>query len=124
MGYPIVEVASDGSFVVTKPERTGGLVTVATVGEQMIYEVLDPGNYLLPDVILDLRQCSLEQIALDRVLLKGACGRPPTPFLKVSGIFLDGYKMSAELLIGGIEARQKVNLQHLLHSLRFFYFFF
>ncbi|KAG1054973.1 hypothetical protein G6F43_003040 [Rhizopus delemar] len=107
MGYPIVEFSQSGSFVVTKPEKTGGLVTPATVSEQMVYEILDPALYLLPDVILDMRQITLSQVGPNRVLVSGAKGLQPTPYLKCSGIFLDGYKISVELLIGGIDAKKK-----------------
>ncbi|KAI9266085.1 hypothetical protein BY458DRAFT_540380 [Sporodiniella umbellata] len=107
MGYPIVEFSQDGSFVVTKPEKTGGLVTPATVSEQMLYEILDPALYLLPDVILDMRQVSLSQAGPNRVLVKGAKGLKPTPYLKCSGIFLDGFKISIELLVGGVDAKKK-----------------
>lgn len=107
MGYPIVEFNQSGSFVVTKPEKTGGLVTPATVSEQMVYEILDPALYLLPDVILDMRQITLSQVGPNRVLVSGAKGLQPTPYLKCSGIFLDGYKISVELLIGGIDAKKK-----------------
>ncbi|KAI8989338.1 hypothetical protein BDB01DRAFT_698534, partial [Pilobolus umbonatus] len=107
MGYPIVEFNRDGSFVVTKPEKTGGLVSVATVSEQILYEILDPALYLLPDVILDMRTIQLSQVGNNRVLVNGAKGIRPTPFLKCSGIFLDGWKVSVEILIGGIDAKKK-----------------
>ncbi|KAJ3077700.1 hypothetical protein HDU99_001022, partial [Rhizoclosmatium hyalinum] len=107
MGYPIVEVEKDGSFVVTKPPKTGGLVSIGTVSEQMIYEVLDPASYYLPDVILDMTQVTISQVGADRVLVTGAKGRPPTPFLKTSGVYVDGYKMSGELVIGGAESVEK-----------------
>ncbi|KAK4509529.1 uncharacterized protein ATC70_007881 [Mucor velutinosus] len=108
MGYPIVEFdGSSGEFVVTKPERTGGLVSVATVSEQILYESLDPALYILPDVILDLRQINLTQIGPDRVLVRGAQGRAPTPWLKCCGIFMDGWKLSGQLVIGGHEAKEK-----------------
>ncbi|RUS35289.1 hypothetical protein BC938DRAFT_473161 [Jimgerdemannia flammicorona] len=107
MGYPVVECFEDGSFVVTKPKGTGGLVTPATVGEQMVYEVLDPGAYLLPDVVLDLRYVKLSQIGKDRVLVTGARGRRPTKLVKCSGVYVDGYKMSGELVVGGMDAYQK-----------------
>lgn len=107
MGYPIVEFDRHGSFVVTKPEKTGGLVSVGTVSEQILYEILDPALYLLPDVILDMRQVKLSQVGPNRVHVTGAKGRQPTPFLKCSGIFIDGWKMSGELLIGGADAKKK-----------------
>ncbi|CAG8615293.1 17007_t:CDS:2 [Racocetra fulgida] len=104
MGYPIVEYFKDGEFFVTKPKYTGGLVTPATVGEQMVYEILDPGTYILPDVILDLRGVKLKQVGENKVLVTGAKGRAPTKYLKVSGIYSDGYKMTGQLVIGGIDA--------------------
>ncbi|CAG8565408.1 20536_t:CDS:2 [Rhizophagus irregularis] len=109
IGYPIVECLENGNFFVTKPKGTGGIVTTATVGEQMLYEVLDPGSYILPDVVLDLRNVKLVQIEKDKVLVTGAKGRPPTEYLKVSGIYLDGYKMTGSLLIGGIDAWKKAS---------------
>jgi hypothetical protein len=107
MGYPIIAFARDGSFEVSKPAKTGGLVTCATVGEQMVYEVLDPGMYLLPDVVVDMRRVELKQMGKDVVRVHGCKGRLPTGFLKVSGVYVDGYKMSAELVIGGVEAKDK-----------------
>ncbi|KAI7882441.1 DUF1446-domain-containing protein [Lichtheimia hyalospora FSU 10163] len=107
MGYPIVEFEANGEFVVTKPEKTGGMVTTATVSEQILYEILDPALYLLPDVILDMRQVRLSQVGDNRVLVQGARGLAPTPWVKCSGIFLDGWKLSGELVIGGHEAKAK-----------------
>lgn len=107
MGYPIVEVSKDGSFIVCKPDGTGGIVSQHSVGEQLLYEIGDPGSYILPDVIVDLRQVTLEQVGKNRVLVKNARGRSPTPFLKVSGIYMDGYKVTGQLLIGGLDAREK-----------------
>ncbi|TPX56508.1 hypothetical protein SpCBS45565_g08387 [Spizellomyces sp. 'palustris'] len=107
MGYPIVQVYRDGSFDVTKPPGTGGIVSVASVGEQMVYEVLDPGAYMLPDVTLDMRQVTLSQVGADCVHVAGAKGRAPSPYLKVSGVYQDGYKLSAELVLGGIDAKRK-----------------
>ncbi|KAG0242144.1 hypothetical protein BGW41_004767 [Actinomortierella wolfii] len=107
MGFPIVECKANGDFVVTKPAETGGLVTVATVAEQFVYEVLDPGSYILPDVILDMRNVKITQVGKDRVFVTGAKGRAPTPYLKCSGIYVDGFKLTADLWIGGIDARKK-----------------
>lgn len=74
-----------------------------------MYEIGDPASYILPDVIVDLRQVELIQKTPNQeVLVRGVYGRAPTPFLKVSGIYMDGYKVTGELLIGGPEAKLKV----------------
>lgn len=107
IGYPIAECRADGSFVVTKPEGTGGLVTPATVGEQMLYEVHDPGNYLLPDVVCDFSNVQMEQAGEHRVEVRGARGAAPTPDYKVAATYADGWRLSAQLTIIGIDAARK-----------------
>ena len=110
MGYPIVEFSADGTFIVTKPVKTGGVVSTLSVTEQMLYEVLDPANYLLPDVNLDLSRVTLTQVGVDRVRVIGAIGRPPTPWLKCTAIKQDGYRIEGALIIPGFEARQKARI--------------
>jgi Acyclic terpene utilisation family protein AtuA len=107
IGYPIVECRGDGSFVVSKPPQSGGLVTPATVGEQLLYEIGDPAHYLLPDVVCDFRQVRMEQAGPDRVLVTGARGRPPTDTYKVSATTPAGFKVSGQLTIVGIDAAAK-----------------
>ncbi|KAJ3064103.1 hypothetical protein HDU98_000165 [Podochytrium sp. JEL0797] len=107
MGYPIAEVEQDGTFVVTKRAKTGGIVSVGTVAEQLVYEVLDPKAYLLPDVVVDLTGVKVEQVGVDRVLVSGARGRAPGAFLKTSGVYVDGFKVSVELVVGGAESVEK-----------------
>ncbi|SAL98326.1 hypothetical protein [Absidia glauca] len=107
MGYPIVEFNPAGDFVITKPEGTGGVVSPGTVAEQILYETMDPALYIMADVIVDLRQVRLKQIARDRVHVSGARGRQPTPWLKCCGIFINGYQAHGDILIAGHEAKQK-----------------
>ncbi|WP_341703130.1 acyclic terpene utilization AtuA family protein [Ferrovibrio sp.] len=107
IGYPIAEVAEDGSFTVTKPAGTGGLVSVGTVSEQLVYEIGDPACYRLPDVTCDFSAVRIEQTGENRVRVSGAKGRPPGDRYKVSATYLDGYRAVAHLTIGGIDARAK-----------------
>ncbi|ANH72505.1 hypothetical protein ACS15_0169 [Ralstonia insidiosa] len=106
-GYPIVECGADGSFIVTKPEGTGGLVTPPTVGEQLLYEIGDPARYVLPDVVCDFTQVTMTQAGEHRVAVQGARGRAPTPDYKVSATYADGYRATGQLTIVGIDADRK-----------------
>jgi len=107
MGYPVLECAPDGSFVVTKAEKTGGLVSVPAVAEQMLYEIGDPANYVLPDVVCDFTQVRMESAGRHRVRVTGARGKPPTGTYKVSATYADGFRAIGTLSITGFEAAAK-----------------
>jgi hypothetical protein len=110
VGYPVAEVAGDGSFVVTKHPGTGGLVTVDTVSEQLLYEMGDPTAYVTPDVTADFTSIRLEQEAIDRVRVSGIRGRANTPYLKLSASYLDGWKAAGQVTLSGPRALDKAKL--------------
>ncbi len=107
VGYPVVECHDDGTFVVTKHPVTGGLVSVATVSEQLVYEMGEPTSYITPDCVADFTSIRLEQAGEDRVRVSGIRGRDKTPFYKVSASFHEGYKASGTLVISGPRAVDK-----------------
>ncbi len=107
IGYPIVEVDADGSFVVTKHPGSGGLVSLDTVREQLFYEMGNPKAYITPDVVSDFSTIQLAADGQDRVRISGVKGHEPTPLYKVSMAFADGFKCIGEIAISGPHARRK-----------------
>ncbi len=107
IGYPIAECQSDGSFVVSKPDGTGGLIVPGVIAEQTLYEIGDPAAYLLPDVTADFSNIHLVQKAPNEVLVENARGRPPTNQYKVSATYQDGYRAVATVSIVGPDAARK-----------------
>jgi len=110
VGFPIVEARPDGTFAVTKHGGTGGMVTVDTVSEQLLYEMASPSEYTTPDCVADFTSIRLRQEGPDRVEVSGIKGRAKTPFLKISGSYLDGYKTTGQLTISGPRAVEKAKL--------------
>lgn len=107
IGYPIAICYSDGTFDVTKPEGTGGLVSWGTVSEQITYETGDPKSYILPDVICDLSQVEVVEMEKDRVRVSGVRGTGSPASYKVSATYPDGYRCIATLLLRGGDAVPK-----------------
>ena len=107
IGFPIAECYPDGTFAITKPKGTGGLVSPATVSEQLVYEIGDPSAYKLPDVTCDFRNVKITQNTEDSVLVQGAKGYAPSRKLKVCATYLDGFRSTAVFLVGGKEAVAK-----------------
>jgi len=110
-GYPIGECRADGTLVITKPPGTGGLVSVGTVSEQLLYEVSDPQSYFVPDVVCDFSAVRLEQVGPDRVRVSGAKGYPATASYKVCVTYEDGWRGMALQPIIGLEAVAKAERQ-------------
>jgi len=110
MGFPIVEVESNGNFIVTKPNGTGGIVSFGSVAEQFLYEIGDPRAYILPDVVCNFTNVTMEELGSDRVLVRGAKGLPPTDTYKVSATYLKGYRISIAVIIAGIKAAEKAQV--------------
>jgi hypothetical protein len=107
IGFPIVEVAEDGTFVVTKHPGTGGVVNIASVTEQLVYEIADPRRYVNADGVADFTSIRLAQRARDRVLVSGIKGFPRTPQYKVSLAYFYGYKAVGTLVYTWPDAYEK-----------------
>lgn len=106
-GYPIIECRRDGLFTITKPPGTGGLVTPATVAEQLLYEIGDPARYLLPDVTCDFTGVTLAQAGEHAVQVRGARGLPPPSTYKVCITYMDGWRCAGQLTVIGFDAAAK-----------------
>lgn len=107
IGYPIVEVAADGSFELSKPEGTGGLVNKAVATEQLLYEIHDPANYALPDVVCDFTTVNIEETGPNRVRIYGATGKAPSELYKVCATYPEGFRCIGMLSIVGFDAHAK-----------------
>lgn len=109
-GFPIAEVAADGSAVITKLAATGGCVTPATVKEQLLYEVHDPAAYLTPDVTADFSGVAIDAIGTDRIRVSNANGRARPERLKVTVGFDAGFHAEAGVSYAGPAAIERGRL--------------
>ena len=110
VGFPIAEIASDGSCIVSKAARTGGLVDERTVKEQLLYEVHDPAAYITPDVVADITEATVTQVGPDRVRLAGVRGHPRTATLKANVFFDGGWFGEGEISYAGPNAEARARL--------------
>ena len=110
LGFPIGEVAEDGSVVITKVAGSGGCVTVATCTEQLLYEIHDPATYLTPDVVADFSQVSMTQAGPDRVAITGATGHAKSGLLKVTLGYLDSHIGEGQISYAGPGALARARL--------------
>jgi hypothetical protein len=109
-GYPIAEIAADGSCIITKPPGTGGLVDVRNVKEQLLYELHDPAAYLTPDVVADITGVELARVGPDRVRMTGVRGHPRPANLKALAYFEGGWLGEAEISYAGPNAEARARL--------------
>jgi hypothetical protein len=107
IGYPIIEAQDDGTFVITKHEVTGGRITVASIKEQLLYEMGDPHAYITPDCVADFTTIQLEQAGTDRVGFSGIKGQPATDSFKVSISYSAGWKAVGSLVYAWPDAYKK-----------------
>ncbi|OGU18662.1 MAG: ATPase [Ignavibacteria bacterium GWA2_55_25] len=107
IGFPIAEATPDGEIVITKHDNTGGMVTLQTVKEQLLYEIGDPRQYITPDCVADFTTIQLEQVGPDRVKVSGVQGKEATKFYKVSMSYLDGYTAIGTLTYTWPDALEK-----------------
>lgn len=107
IGFPIAEAYRNGEVVITKHENTGGMVTVQTVKEQLLYEIGEPTSYITPECVADFTSIELEQVGKDRVKVSGVKGKPATEFFKVSMSYLDGYTAVGTLTYAWPDALEK-----------------
>ena len=101
LGFPLAEVAEDGTAVITKVPGSGGKVTAATCKEQLLYEVHDPACYFQPDVVADFSGVTVSEIGPDRVRVEGGSGRIRTGSLKVSVGYIDSYVGEGQISYAG-----------------------
>jgi hypothetical protein len=110
LGFPICEMQTDGAAFITKPEGSGGAVTLATCKEQLLYEVHDPARYVTPDCVADFTGVRFSESACDQILFKGGQAAPRTPTYKVSVGYRAGYVGEGHMAYAGPGALNRARL--------------
>ena len=110
LGYPIAEIDADGHCTITKPAGTGGRIDAHTVKEQLLYEVHDPAAYLTPDVVADITEAEVTELAPDRVRLTGVRGHARPAGLKVNVCHATGWLAEGEISYAGARAEGRARL--------------
>ena len=110
LGYPIAEIDADGHCTITKPAGTGGRIDAHTVKEQLLYEVHDPAAYLTPDVVADITEAEVTEMAPDRVRLSGVRGHARPAGLKVNVCHATGWFAEGEISYAGARAEGRARL--------------
>lgn len=110
LGFPIAEVGANGEVIISKLADAGGMVTPATVKEQILYEIHDPCAYLTPDVIADFSQVTVKELAANIVQVSGASGKASSGLYKTSIGYRDGFLVEGEISYGGSGAHRRAQL--------------
>ncbi|MGM0216527.1 acyclic terpene utilization AtuA family protein [Enterococcus sp. AZ109] len=121
LGFPIAEFHEDGQLTIEKLPDSGGIVSIDTVKEQLLYEIQDPENYYTPDVIADFTQIVVKEIDKNKVLIKGMTGKEKTGSLKVSLGISDGFIGEGEISYGGFQAMERAELANQIIQKRLSY---
>ncbi len=118
LGFPILTFSENGDLLLEKLPGTGGLLNEATVKEQLLYEIQNPAEYLTPDVVADFTGITVQQQG-EKVLVRGATGRPKTGLLKTSVGYRDGYIGEGEISYGGHNCTRRAQLAETVLRHRF-----
>lgn len=110
LGHPILEVAQDGTGIISKVNGTGGMINAQTAKEQLLYEVIDPGNYYTPDVVADFRSVRFEEIGSNELKVTGGSGKRKPQTLKVSVGYKAGWIGEGEISYAGANAIPRAKL--------------
>lgn len=110
LGFPLVEVDESGDGFVSKLPESGGLVSIATCTEQLLYEIHDPEKYFTPDCVADFSKVEFEEVSKDKIAFKGGSGNQATDTFKVSVGYKNGFLGEGEISYGGVNCLKRAEL--------------